>query len=58
MGRDIRCFDYVNHPYDAVRDAVVADPAGVFQRATSSASERAGDVAAGLRVDVAGIEIR
>jgi len=32
MTRDVRGYDYVNHPYAAVREALVKDPAGV-QRA-------------------------
>lgn len=57
QGREIRSFDYVNHPYAAVRDALIADAAGVFRAATRSASSRAQDVAAALRVNVAGLEV-
>ena len=55
--RTIRRYDYVNHPYERVRDALRADAAAVFRAATSSASTRAGDIAAALRVNIAGLEI-
>ena len=38
MDREIRAFDYVNHPYTAVRDALVKDPAGVLRAATNAAA--------------------
>lgn len=58
MAQTIRCYDYVNHPYEAVRDLLAADPLTVFQVATRTAHSRAESVAVGLRVDVAGLEIR
>jgi hypothetical protein len=57
QGREIRSFDYVNHPYGAVREALIADASGVFRAATRSASSRAQDVAAALRVSLAGLEV-
>jgi len=59
MGKphEIRCYDYVNHAYDSVRRALVADPLAVFQKATRAASSRANTVAIALRVDVAGVEV-
>jgi hypothetical protein len=56
-GRAIRCYDYVNHPYERVRDALTGDTLGVFQAATRAASSRAEKVAAQLRVDIAGVEL-
>jgi hypothetical protein len=32
--QEIRSYDYVNHPYAKVREALVADPAGIFRAAT------------------------
>lgn len=55
--REIRSFDYVNHPYAAVRQALVADPAAIFGAATRAASSRAESVAAALRVNLAGLEV-
>jgi len=31
--REIRCFDYVNHPYTRVRDALVANALEIFRAA-------------------------
>lgn len=55
--RDIRCYDYVNHPYAAVRDALKADAVRVFQRATTAASSRAESVAAELHVKLGELDI-
>jgi hypothetical protein len=55
--REIRSYDYVNHPYGRVRDTLVVDPAGVFRAATRAAAARAESVAAALHVSVAGLEV-
>ena len=57
-GRKIRCYDYVNHPYERVRDALKQDALIVFQAATKTAASRAQSVAAELRVDFAGIGVK
>jgi hypothetical protein len=54
---EIRSYDYVNHPYERVRDALVADPASVFSAATRAAAARARSVAAALHVTVGGLEV-
>jgi hypothetical protein len=54
---ELRCYDYVNHPYAAVRDALRADLAGIFGRATKSATGRAHTLAANLKVDLGALEI-
>jgi hypothetical protein len=56
-GRELRCFDYVNHPYEQVRDALCRDAPGVFQAATTVAASRAHEVASELRVHVGALEI-
>jgi hypothetical protein len=56
-GRDVRAFDYVNHPYDHVREELLAHADEIFRDATRAAAVRAHDVAAGLRVNIAGLEI-
>ncbi|MEQ1903981.1 MAG: hypothetical protein ABL888_07360 [Pirellulaceae bacterium] len=53
----IRCYDYVNHPFEQVRQVLTTRSNEVFHRATRSAETRAGNVAAGLHVTIAGIEI-
>jgi len=55
--RDIRCFDYVNHPYAEVRDALAANALEIFRSATRAAASRAQGVASQLRVEVGGIEL-
>ena len=57
-GRKIRCYDYVNHPYDRVRNALKQNALTVFQSATKTAASRAQSVAAELRVDCAGIGVK
>ena len=57
-GRKIRCYDYVNHPYERVRDALKQDALVVFQAATKTAASRAQSVAAELRVGFAGVGVK
>jgi len=54
---EIRCYDYVNHPYAAVRDALTADAARLFQAATKAAQTRADSVASELHAGIAGIGV-
>lgn len=58
IGRKIRCYDYVNHPYEPVCDALKQNALKVFQSATKTAASRAQTVAAELRVDFAGIGLK
>lgn len=55
--RQIRCFDYVNHRYEKVRDALIADAAPAFSRATRRAAARAEDLASQLHVKIGGLEV-
>jgi len=57
-GREIRSYDYVNHPYGRVRDALSQDTLTVFQAATKAAASRAQSVAAELHVDFGGIGVK
>jgi hypothetical protein len=54
---ELHCYDYVNHPYTVVRDALRADLGGLFERATKSATRRAHELAANLKVDLGVLEI-
>ena len=56
-GREIRSYDYVNHPYERVRDALSKNALTVFQAATKAAAARAQSVAAELHVDFGGIGV-
>ena len=54
---ELRCYDYVNHPYDRVREALLRDPLGIFERATRSAAARANAIGAELHVRVGAIDL-
>ena len=56
-GREIRCYDYVNQPYERVRDALKENALTVFQSATKAAASRAQSIAAELHVDFGGIGV-
>jgi len=55
--REIRAFDYVNQPYEPVRDAIQQHALDIFRRATKLAEDRSGDVAAALSVNLAGLNV-
>ena len=57
-GREIRSYDYVNRPYERVRDALTQNALTVFRSATRAAASRAQAVAAELHVDFAGIGVK
>ena len=57
-GRKIRCYDYVNHPYERVRDALKKNALAVFESATKTAASRAQSVAAELHIDFGGIGVK
>jgi hypothetical protein len=56
-GREIHCYDYVNHPYEQVRAALSKNAPTVFQSATKAAAARAQSIASELRLDFGGIGI-
>ena len=56
MSKSISVYDYVNHPYQAVRDKLTSDAAEVFRNATKVAAMRAKSVASELHVNIGGIE--
>lgn len=56
--REIRSYDYVNHPYERVRNALSQNALTVFQSATKAAASRAQSVAAELHVDFGGIGVK
>jgi len=57
-GPEIRCYDYVNHPYERVRDALKQDALTVFQSATKAAASRAQSIASELHVDIGGVGVK
>jgi hypothetical protein len=54
---ELRCFDYVNRPYDQVKEALLANALAIFERATRSTTDRASDVGAELRIRLGAVEI-
>ena len=56
-GREIHCYDYVNHPYEQVREVLSKDAPAVFQAATKAAASGAQSIASELRLDIGGIAI-
>jgi hypothetical protein len=56
-GREIHCYDYVNHPYEQVRGALSKNAPAVFQSATKAAAGRTQSIASELRIDIGGIRI-
>ena len=57
-GRELRFYDYVNHPYEQVRDALQQNALAVFQAATKTAASRAESIASELQVDIGGIAVK
>jgi hypothetical protein len=57
-GREIRSYDYVNRPYERVRDTLRQDALMVFQSATKGAASRAQSVAAELHVEFGRIGVK
>jgi hypothetical protein len=57
-GREIRSYDYVNHPYVRVRDALRQNALTIFQSATKSAASRAQSVAAELHADFGALGVK
>jgi hypothetical protein len=55
--KTIRVYDYVNHPYEAVRAKLSAEALEVFRDATKVAALRAKSVASELHVNFAGVEV-
>jgi len=55
--RTLRCYEYLNRPYDAVRRVLRERPLDLFRQASRSAAARATEVASSLHTRVAGIEL-
>jgi hypothetical protein len=57
MTKELHCYEYVNRPYEAVREALINDAVGIFERATQTATGRARALVSNLKVAIAGLEI-
>lgn len=56
-GREVRCLDRVDHPYELVRDVLGSEAGRVLRAAARAATARAQDVHAALRVTIAGVQL-
>jgi hypothetical protein len=52
---ELRAYDYVNHDYASVREALLADPLAIFRDATASGAGKA--ATSELHVDVGAVEL-
>src|SRR5215472_7783461 len=57
-GSEIRRYDYVNHPYARVRDALKRNALAVFHSATKAAVSRLESVAAELHIDLGTVGVQ
>ena len=54
---EIQCYEYVNHSYENVSEALVHDAIGLFERATQQATNRASKLVTKLNVSIGGFEV-
>ena len=53
----IRVYDYVNHPYKAVRQRLISAETDIFHKATKGATSKIQTLASELRVNFGGFEL-
>jgi hypothetical protein len=53
----LRCYDYVNHSYERVCEALRRDATGIFRRATTKAATRASVIGAQLHVQIGMLDV-
>lgn len=54
---ELHAFDYVNHPYTAVRDALLEDAVATLEKATAVAATRAESLGAELRANIGALSV-
>lgn len=57
MARELHCYEYVRVHFEQVREALLRDAVGLFERATHAATGRAQAIVSSLKVSVAGLDI-
>jgi hypothetical protein len=57
MSHQLHAYDYVNHPYTAVREALLGDTVATFQRATTVAASRAEEIGTELRAKLGSLVV-
>jgi hypothetical protein len=55
--RTLRCYQYVNRPYERVREVLRSRPLELLQRATTSAAARAQTLTATVRLTLGAVEV-
>jgi hypothetical protein len=55
--RKLRCYQYIDRPYEAVRNVLRQRPLEICRRATMSAAARAGAIAASLHTELGGVDV-
>ena len=55
--REVRCYEYVNLPYEQVSALLRSDAKTIFSRATASAADRARELIATLRLNMGPVEV-
>jgi hypothetical protein len=55
--QELHVYDYVNHSYASVRDALLVDPRAIFECATTTAASRAHALGAAIHVKVGPIDL-
>jgi hypothetical protein len=55
--RSVRCYEYVNRPYDAVRSLLHSRLVELLGRATNSAAARTNELAGRMKIELRGIEL-
>jgi hypothetical protein len=54
---NVRTFEYVNQPYEHIRDILLTNAAGILGTASKAAASRTGELAASLSVAIKGVEV-
>jgi hypothetical protein len=57
QSRTVRCYEYVNRPYEAVRGLLQRNPLELLGRATTSAAARSNELGGRLKIELGGIEL-
>jgi len=57
MSKELHSYQYVNRPFEAVRDALIVDAVGLFERGTQTATGRAHALVSNLKVTIAGLDV-
>lgn len=57
MSQDLHCYEYINRPYEKVRNALLDEAFWFLAPATDAAAERARFLVDTLKVSIAGLEV-